>query len=203
MTQRDALPELNATSLSTIESGEVELYRARRAIFFDPQERYRPFLDLLEVGRGRRVLPVDNYRHSLQTATRAYDAGEDEETVVLALLHDMCDNVETGLDHGIAAALLLSPFFDDDHVWLLYHHGIFQNFSRRFLPEAQRNARERYRGHPAFEKTVRFCDVYDQASFDPSYRTLPIEAFEPLARRVLSVEPRARQIRVGIDGIAE
>jgi predicted HD phosphohydrolase len=32
---------------------------------------------------------VSLYEHSLQTATRALRAGEDEETVVVALLHDI------------------------------------------------------------------------------------------------------------------
>ncbi|HYI39125.1 MAG TPA: HD domain-containing protein, partial [Allosphingosinicella sp.] len=37
--------------------------------------------------------PVDRLQHSLQTATRAHRAGEDEDYVVMALLHDIGDTL--------------------------------------------------------------------------------------------------------------
>jgi predicted HD phosphohydrolase len=46
-----------------------------------------------------------------------------------------------------------------------------------------RNARDRYSGHPYFAACVRFCEKYDQASFDPGYRSEPISFFEPMVRR--------------------
>ena len=36
-----------------------------------------------------------------------------------------------------------------------------------------------------FEKTAEFCERWDQTSFDPDYETMPLEAFEPLVRRVI------------------
>jgi len=49
--------------------------------------------------------------------------------------------------------------------------------------------REQYRGHPAFDKTVDFCERWDQESFDPSYDTLPLAVFEPMLRRIFAREP--------------
>ena len=52
------------------------------------------------------------------------------------------------------------------------------------------NAREQYRGHPAFELAEQFADEWDQAAFDPAYPTLPLEHFEPLVRATFSAPKR-------------
>jgi predicted HD phosphohydrolase len=44
------------------------------------------------------------------------------------------------------------------------------------------------RDHPWFEHTRRFCEDYDQAAFDASYDTLPLEAFRPQIEAVFSRE---------------
>src|ERR1044072_7996089 len=49
-------------------------------------DRIMAHLRLLEGDFGG--FPVDRLTHCLQTATRAHQAGEDEEDVVCALLHD-------------------------------------------------------------------------------------------------------------------
>ncbi len=54
---------------------------------------------------------------------------------------------------------------------------------------ANRHARETYRGYPCFERTTLFCERWDQSAFDPGYDTLPLEAFEPMLRRVFAREP--------------
>ncbi|MFQ5959521.1 MAG: phosphohydrolase, partial [Alphaproteobacteria bacterium] len=56
----------------------------------------------------------------------------------------------------------------------------FHHFDR------DRDARERYRGHPMFERTAAFCEKWDQTSFDPDYDTMPLEAFEPMVRRLFA-----------------
>ena len=60
-------------------------------------------------------------------------------------------------------------------------------------------AREQFADHPAYERTVRFCDNWDQASFDPDYDTLPLAAFEPLVRELFAT-PRRSIERVKITG---
>ena len=44
--------------------------------------------------------------------------------------------------------------------------------------------REQFRGHPYFERTERFIDLYDEPAFDPAMECLPLEFFEPMVRRV-------------------
>jgi predicted HD phosphohydrolase len=46
------------------------------------------------------------------------------------------------------------------------------------------NGRDAYRDHPWFESCVRFCERWDQASFDPDYLWAPLDSFEPLVREV-------------------
>src|SRR5262249_36730548 len=51
---------------------------------------------------------IDRYQHSLQTATRAFRDGVDEETVVAALLHDVGDGIGV-FNHSEFIAALLRP----------------------------------------------------------------------------------------------
>jgi hypothetical protein len=53
-----------------------------------------------------------------------------------------------------------------------------------------RNLREQFRGHPSFERTARFCERYDSPAFDPRAETMPLEAFEPMLRRVFAAPKR-------------
>ena len=48
------------------------------------------------------------------------------------------------------------------------------------------NMREQFRGHPHFERTARFCEIYDNPAFDPEMECAPLEFFEPMVRRVFA-----------------
>ena len=131
---------------------------------------------------------IDRYQHSLQSATRAQRDGADEETVVVALLHDIGDTLAP-YNHSDLAAAVLQPYVSADNHWLVKHHGIFQGYYFFHHYGGDRFARERYRGHPMFERTALFCERWDQTSFDPGYDTLPIEAFLPMVQRVFARPP--------------
>ena len=45
------------------------------------------------------------------------------------------------------------------------------------------NLREQYKNEPWFALAETFTDVWDQAAFDPAYKVLPLEEFEPLVRQ--------------------
>jgi len=129
--------------------------------------------------------PVDRLQHSLQTATRAHRAGETEPFVVMALLHDIGDTLGS-YNHPEIAAAILKPFVDDKLHWIAEHHGIFQGYYFFHHLGMDRDMREAFRGHEHFEDTARFCELYDQSAFDPSYDNAPLEFFEPMVRRVFS-----------------
>jgi len=134
--------------------------------------------------------PVDRYQHSLQTATRAYRAERDEEYIVCALLHDVGDLLGS-YNHADIAASMLKPFVSEQNHWMLEHHGIFQGYYFFHYIGLDRNMRDRFRNHPWYGYTLEFCEKYDQNSFDETYDTMPLEAFEPMVRRVLAAPKRS------------
>ena len=137
---------------------------------------------------------IDRYAHCLQTATRAEDAGECEEIVVAGLLHDIGDSLAPR-NHADVGADILRPYVSRHTCWMLKHHEIFQGYYFWDKVGLDRNARERFRGHPAYEMTVRFTGDYDQMAFDPGYETRPIEYFEPMVRRIFAREPWGAQTK--------
>ena len=137
---------------------------------------------------------IDRYAHSLQTATRAEDAGECEEIVVAGLLHDIGDSLAPH-NHEEVGAEVLRPYVARHTYWMLRHHGVFQGYYFWDKIGKDRNGRDRYRDHPAYEMTVRFTGEYDQKAFDPAYETRPIEYFEPMVRRIFTREPWGAQTK--------
>jgi predicted HD phosphohydrolase len=129
--------------------------------------------------------PVDRLEHCLQTATRAHQAGRDEEYVVCALLHDIGDTLGT-YNHADVAAVFVRPFVSEENHWIVEHHAIFQGYYFFHFLGLDRDGREKFRGHPYFEKTEEFCRLYDQIAFDPNFKSMPLEAFEPMIQRVFS-----------------
>ena len=135
---------------------------------------------------------IDRYAHSLQTATRAEDAGECEEVIVAGLLHDIGDSLAPH-NHAIVGAAVLRPFVSRHTYWMLAHHDVFQGYYFWEKIGKNRDERNRYRDHPAYDMTVRFTGDYDQMAFDPAYETRPIEHFEPMVGRIFAREPWGAQ----------
>lgn len=133
---------------------------------------------------------IDRLEHSLQTATRAHQAGEDEEYVVCALLHDIGD-ILGPRNHADIAAAILQPFVSERNHWMVAHHAIFQGYYFFHHLGLDRDLRDQFRGHPDFEYTAKFCHVYDQEAFDPSFQSMPLEAFTPMLGRVMSTPKRS------------
>lgn len=128
---------------------------------------------------------IDRYQHSLQTATRAFKDGADEEMVFIALLHDIGDN-HAPANHSAFAAAVLRPYISEDNQWLVLHHGVFQGYYYFHHFDRDRDSRDQFRGHPMFEKTANFCERWDQTSFDPDYETMAFADFEPMVRRIIA-----------------
>jgi predicted HD phosphohydrolase len=143
--------------------------------------------------------PIDRLQHSLQTATRAHRAGEAEDYVVMALIHDIGDTLGS-YNHPDIGAAILKPFVDDRLHWIAEKHGIFQGYYFFHYIGLDRDMREAFRGHPHFEDTARFCEIYDQAAFDPAYDSAPLEFFEPMVRRVFAAPKRSLYVGIAESG---
>ena len=131
---------------------------------------------------------VSRLEHSLQSATRALHAGESEEMIVAALLHDIGDELAP-MNHSEYAASILKPYVSEKTHWIVEKHGEFQAYYYAHHLGGNRNKRDKYKGHKYFDACVNFCEKYDQCSFDPNYESYPLEKFEPMVRSIFARKP--------------
>ena len=128
---------------------------------------------------------ISRLEHSLQSATRAYKNKESEEMVVAALLHDIGDGLAPQ-NHDKFSAEVIRPFVRWEVTWTVAHHGIFQMIYYAHHYGWDKDARDRYKEHPCFDMCSKFCERWDQKSFDPYYPSKTIEYFEPMVEEVFS-----------------
>ena len=131
---------------------------------------------------------VSRLEHSLQSATRAFKAGESEEMVVATLLHDIGDELAP-MNHSEYAATILKPYVSEKTHWIIEKHGEFQAYYYAHHLGKDRNLREKYKDHKYYEDAVKFCEKWDQASFDPDFKSMTLEDFAPMVKRIFSRKP--------------
>ena len=131
---------------------------------------------------------VSRLEHSLQTATRAFKDGASEEMVVASLLHDIGDELAPQ-NHSEFAASIIRPYVSEKTTWIVEKHGIFQMYYYAHHYDHNKDQRDKYKGHKYFSDCANFCEIWDQASFDPSYNTIPLKDFEPMVHRIFNREP--------------
>jgi len=131
---------------------------------------------------------VSRLEHSLQTATRALKDKANDEMVVAALLHDIGDELAP-LNHSEYAAAVLKPYVSEKTHWIVEKHGEFQMYYYAHHLGGDKNQREKYKDHKYYQDTVDFCENWDQKSFDPNYKSLPLKEFEPLVKKIFSRKP--------------
>lgn len=173
-------------------------------IAYDEVEEPNDFPDrvlaaLADMNNSLELLPIGRLDHSLQSATRAFRDGRSEEYCVAALIHDLGDSLAP-FSAGEYAAAILRPFVDERICWIVEHHEIFTLHYYGEFFGADRDARDRYLGHPYYADAVDFSAMYDQNCFDPDYETLSLEFFRPMTRRVLGElrnAPEGREYMLG------
>lgn len=174
-----------ATSFRDTSAEEWEL-AFHRSQARDKAEAGEHVLNLLRSQEqvGSSGFQVNSYTHALQSATKAMQAGMDEEYVVCALLHDVGEFLDP-FNHGDIAGEIVRNFVGPENHWMVANHPIFQ-LSFRDHSLYDREACRRHQGHPAFERTMDFCDRFDQSCFDGAFRSLPLDAFVPMVRGVFA-----------------
>merc|ERR1712107_88068 len=96
----------------------------------------------------------------------------------------------TPVNHGEVAGALLRPYITPQNYWILTHHEIFQAYYYQdAVGLTEKDARERFKSSPHYEACVRFCEWYDQKSFDPNYNSLPLSHFRPMVERIFARLP--------------
>jgi predicted HD phosphohydrolase len=121
------------------------------------------FYSMLEEQKGKKLgQPVDLYNHGVQTASRAYRAGEPIDIVVMSLFHDMTESL-VAKNHGEVAAGFLEPYLSPRATWMLRQHEVFQGYYYFHHFGGNRNEREAVRETPDGQRR-------DYAVYDPTSR---------------------------------
>lgn len=178
--------------MDDLRRADWEILEAQRPIYY-AENQADAVLRMFETMREEPTFGyrVNNFQHCLQSATRAYLDGLEEEDIVVCLLHDI-GFVAVPSRHGAFAAELLGPYVAERNRWMLQRHQVFgdhhvKEFPRLVDPEA----RERWRGHEFFDWGAEFAEKYDQGAIDPRFESAPVELFVPMVRRVFGRKPRS------------
>ena len=131
---------------------------------------------------------ITRLEHSLQTATRALNDKASEEMIVATLLHDIGDELAP-LNHSEYAGTVLKPYVSEKTHWIIEKHGEFQMYYYAHHLDGNRNQRDKYKGHKYYKATVDFCENWDQKSFDPNFKSLSLNEFEPFVKKIFSKKP--------------
>ena len=131
---------------------------------------------------------ITRLEHSLQTATRALNDKANDEMIVAALLHDIGDELAP-LNHSEYAAAVLKPYVSEKTHWIVEKHGVFQLYYYAHHLGHDKNEREKYKGHKYYEDTIKFCENWDQKSFDPNFKSLNLKDFEPYVKKIFGRTP--------------
>jgi predicted HD phosphohydrolase len=100
-------------------------------------------------------------------------------------VHDIGDTLGPA-NHADVAASIVRPYVSEKNHWIIEKHAMFQGYYFFHFLGLDRNMRDQFRGHPHFEATAQFCHLFDQNSFDPAFKSMPLEAFVPMIGRVFS-----------------
>lgn len=154
------------------------------------------------------------YRHLLQSAKTALDAGQHEKIVIACLLHDISNGALIRTDHGYWSAQLVAPYVTEEVAWAVKYHQALRYFPdeaagfkypdayNQFFgpdyepPEYIRQAYDEARGHQWY-MTSRLITIYDIYAFQDNWNVDPEEFTDIIGRNFK--EPKEG---LGFDGSA-
>ncbi len=128
---------------------------------------------------------VTRLTHSTQSATRAWRDGADIDWIVCALLHDIGD-IYAPYNHDEYSAAIIKPFVREQCHWVVKKHGTFQLLYSGLYIGVNPHKRDIYKDHLYFDDCIAFCERWDQASFDPTYDSKPLDFFVDMVSEVFA-----------------
>jgi hypothetical protein len=130
------------------------------------------------------------FRHLLQSAKTALDAGQSETVIIACLLHDISNGALIRSDHGYWGAQMIAPYVTEEVAWAVQNHQALryfadeaagfkypdaynQFFGRDFKPAPYLcKAHEDARNHKWY-MTSRLITIYDVYSFQDGVEVDP------------------------------
>jgi hypothetical protein len=86
------------------------------------------------------------FRHLLNSAKLALDAGQPEKIVAACLLHDIAMGALIRTDHGYWSAQLIAPYVSEEIAWAVRYHQALRFFPDESVGYAYPQAYRRYFG---------------------------------------------------------
>lgn len=139
------------------------------------------------------------FRHLLQSARLAMEAGHAEKVVMACLLHDISNGCLIRTDHGYWGAQIIAPYVSEEVAWAVKYHQALRYFADESVgyeyPEAylrffgadyvppdyiSRDA-EAARGHRWY-MTSRLVTIFDIYSFEDEVHVDPEEFSDVIGR---------------------
>ena len=126
------------------------------------------------------------FRHLLQSAKSALDAGQPESVIIACLLHDISNGALIRTDHGYWGAQMIAPYVTEEVAWAVKYHQALRYFAdeaagfkypdayNQFFgpdyqpPEYIRQAHDEARRHRWY-MTSRQITIYDIYSFQEGW----------------------------------
>ncbi len=201
------LPNLEAQTLARLRPGAVFMMGDNPAL--PPMPKAPKLLDFF-----RLRFTEMTYRHLLQSARNALDAGHEEKVVIACLLHDISNGALIRTDHGYWSAQLVAPYVTEEVAWAVQYHQALRYFADESVgfkypdaydlffgadyapPEYIRLAHEEARNHRWY-MTSRLVTLYDAYSFQEGWNVDPEEFTDLIGRNFR--EPKEG---LGFDGSA-
>ncbi len=69
------------------------------------------------------------FRHLLQSAKLALDAGQSETVIIACLLHDISNGALIRSDHGYWGAQMVAPYVSEEVAWAVQYHQALRYFA--------------------------------------------------------------------------
>ena len=186
---------MDKVKFTQMKNGDKEDYEflTKHEIEFSKKTPDRLLKALVELDESLSGYQVTRLEHSVQSATRAWRDGADEDWIVSTLLHDIGD-IYAPFNHDEYAATILRPFVREQCSWVVEKHGTFQIVYYGNHLGINPLKRKKYEQNIYYQDCITFCERWDQASFDPGYNSEPLNFFSDMVKEVFSRPPYENSI---------
>ncbi len=139
------------------------------------------------------------FRHLLQSAKTALDAGQNEAVVTACLLHDISNGCLLRTDHGYWSSQLVAPYVSEEVAWAVKYHQALRYFADESVgfkypdaynqffgpdyepPEYIQLAHREAKAHRWY-MTSRLITIYDVYAFQENWAVDPEEFTDLIGR---------------------
>jgi len=110
------------------------------------------------------------FRHLLQSAKTALDAGQSETVIIACLLHDISNGAFLRSDHGYWGAQMIAPYVTEEVAWAVQYHQALRYFADESVGFKYPDAYNQFFG-PEFQPAEYLCRAHEEARAHRWYMT--------------------------------